>query len=46
MKENRATCSEYRDLVSLGDEQKVLEVLEASVLNLWETVNNLGQTVL
>jgi uncharacterized protein (TIGR00730 family) len=29
------------DYISLGDEQRVLEVLAASVLNLWETVNNL-----
>lgn len=29
------------DLVSLGDEQKVLDVVAASVLNLWEAVNNL-----
>jgi uncharacterized protein (TIGR00730 family) len=29
------------DLVSLGDEQQVLEVVASSVLNLWEVVNNL-----
>jgi uncharacterized protein (TIGR00730 family) len=29
------------DLVSLGDEEKVLAVVTASVLNLWEAVNNL-----
>jgi uncharacterized protein (TIGR00730 family) len=29
------------DLVSLGDEQQVLEVLAASVLSLWDAVNNL-----
>jgi uncharacterized protein (TIGR00730 family) len=29
------------ELVSLGDEQKVLEIVKGSVLNLWETVNAL-----
>ena len=29
------------DLISLGDEQRVSEVLQSTVLNLWETVNNL-----
>ena len=29
------------DIISLGDEQQVLEVLQSSVLNLWQTVNNL-----
>src|SRR5690349_21602765 len=29
------------DFVSLSDEQNVTEVLQSSVLNLWETVNNL-----
>jgi uncharacterized protein (TIGR00730 family) len=29
------------DQVSLADEQKVLEVVKASILNLWEAVNNL-----
>ena len=29
------------ELVSLGDEPKVLDVLASSVLNLWEVVNNL-----
>jgi uncharacterized protein (TIGR00730 family) len=29
------------ELVSLGDERKVLDVVTASVLNLWEVVNNL-----
>jgi uncharacterized protein (TIGR00730 family) len=29
------------DFVSLDDEQKVLEVVTASILNLWEAVNNL-----
>ena len=29
------------DLVSLGDEQKVLEVLQSSVHNLWQAVNTL-----
>ena len=29
------------DLVSLGDEQKVLDILQSSVLNLWQVVNGL-----
>ena len=29
------------DAVSLGDEKKVIEVVSASILNLWEAVNNL-----
>jgi uncharacterized protein (TIGR00730 family) len=29
------------DLVSLGDEQKVLEIVRSSVLNLWQVVNGL-----
>jgi uncharacterized protein (TIGR00730 family) len=35
------TTPESADLVSLGDEQKVLEVVAGSILNLWDTVNNL-----
>jgi uncharacterized protein (TIGR00730 family) len=41
MAQDNATRSESTDLVSLGDEQKVLEVLESSILNLWDAVNNL-----
>ena len=29
------------DLVSLGDEKKVLEIVAGSIFNLWEAVNNL-----
>jgi uncharacterized protein (TIGR00730 family) len=36
-----ATRSDSSDLISLGDEQRVLEVLRSSVLNLWEVVNGL-----
>ena len=41
MSQETSTHSESSELVSLGDEKRVLEVLESSVLNLWETVNNL-----
>jgi uncharacterized protein (TIGR00730 family) len=33
--------SQSEDSVSLGDEERVLDVVGASVLNLWEVVNNL-----
>jgi hypothetical protein len=41
MKPQSDTDRAPADYISLGDEQRVLEVLAASVLNLWETVNNL-----
>ena len=41
MRDPQAARSSSADLISLGDEQKVLEVVAASVLNLWEVVNNL-----
>jgi uncharacterized protein (TIGR00730 family) len=37
----RANDSGSSEYVSLADEQKVLELVSASVLNLWETVNTL-----
>jgi uncharacterized protein (TIGR00730 family) len=39
--EHSASTNRPTDLVSLGDEQKVLEILSGSVLNLWEVVNSL-----
>src|SRR6476619_643234 len=41
MQQSTATHTESEEFVSLGDERKVLEVVEASVLHLWEVVNNL-----
>jgi uncharacterized protein (TIGR00730 family) len=41
MNSDKASLTNSEDLVSLGDEEKVLDVVVASVLNLWETVNNL-----
>jgi uncharacterized protein (TIGR00730 family) len=41
MNSDRKTPSDSADFVSLGDEAKVVEVVAASVLNLWEAVNNL-----
>src|SRR3954454_8279761 len=38
---NQETRASTSDLVSLGDEAKVLEVATSSVLKLWEVVNNL-----
>ena len=35
------THSDSAELVSLGDEPKVLELVASSVLNLWDVVNNL-----
>src|SRR5262249_9994366 len=40
MQQHDATHSQPSELVSLGDEQRVLEVVRASVLNLWEAVNS------
>jgi uncharacterized protein (TIGR00730 family) len=36
-----STRSTTTDLVSLSDEEKAQEILQSSVLNLWEVVNNL-----
>ena len=36
-----ATRSDSSDLISLGDERKVLDVVSSSVLRLWEVVNDL-----
>src|SRR4051812_16010448 len=36
-----STRSTTTDLISLSDEKQALEVLQSSVLNLWEVVNNL-----
>ena len=33
--------SQSKDLVNLGDERRIAEVVRASVHNLWEAVNNL-----
>jgi hypothetical protein len=41
MPEPQATHSDSAELISLGDEAKVLDVVASSVLNLWEVVNNL-----
>jgi hypothetical protein len=41
MNQSDAPGSKAGDLVSLGDEKKVLEVASASILSLWEVVNNL-----
>ncbi len=41
MSGSAASSTLSADLVSLGDEQQVLEVVASSVLNLWEVVNNL-----
>src|SRR5215469_6378459 len=34
-------AAEAANLISLGDEAQVLDVVAASVMNLWEAVNNL-----
>ena len=34
-------ASETADLVSLGDEQRAIEILAQSILGRWEVVNNL-----
>src|SRR5438477_7791398 len=39
MTRDDTTCSD--DIISLGDEPRVLEVIRTSVLNLWDVVNNL-----
>ena len=41
MAKKQVTKSNSSDLITLNDEQKVIEVLQGSVLNLWEVVNNL-----
>lgn len=41
MNRSDAPGSTARDLVGLGDEKKVMEVLSESVLSLWDAVNNL-----
>jgi hypothetical protein len=41
MNQSDAPGSKAGDLVSLGDEKKVIEVVSASILSLWEAVNNL-----
>src|SRR6476659_9218430 len=41
MDQQETSRSDSSDLVSLGDEQRSLEVLSSSVLKLWEVVNNL-----
>jgi uncharacterized protein (TIGR00730 family) len=41
MSHSSASPVDSTDAVSLGDEQKVLEVVTASILGLWEAVNNL-----
>src|SRR4029078_6571612 len=41
MKKNQKPVSADGDLVSLGDEEKVIDLVQSSVFNLWETVNNL-----
>jgi predicted Rossmann-fold nucleotide-binding protein len=41
MQQTETDATRSADLVSLGDEQKVLEILRASVLNLWQVVNGL-----
>ena len=41
MRKNKRDVSQPADVVSLGDEQKVLDLVSGSILNLWDTVNNL-----
>jgi uncharacterized protein (TIGR00730 family) len=41
MAEAEATESHASELVSLGDEREVIDVVKSSVLNLWEVINNL-----
>jgi uncharacterized protein (TIGR00730 family) len=41
MTQSQSTRSDSGDLISLGDEQKVLDVVSSSVFKLWEVVNNL-----
>ncbi|HEX9155645.1 MAG TPA: hypothetical protein VF819_08780, partial [Nitrospira sp.] len=41
MNKSDAAGSKAGNIVSLGDEKKVIEVVSASILNLWEAVNNL-----
>ena len=41
MNQSDAPGSKAGDLVSLSDEKKVIEVVSASILNLWEAVSNL-----
>jgi uncharacterized protein (TIGR00730 family) len=41
MQDTQTAPAGSADLVSLGDEQKVLEILRSSVLNLWQVVNGL-----
>jgi hypothetical protein len=39
MNQSDTPGSNAGDLVSLGDEKKVIEVVSASILSLWEAVN-------
>jgi uncharacterized protein (TIGR00730 family) len=41
MQDTQTAPAGSADLVSLGDEQKVLEIVRSSVLNLWQVVNGL-----
>jgi uncharacterized protein (TIGR00730 family) len=41
MHSDNATPGSDSDLVNLGDEQKTLEVVAGSIMNLWEAVNSL-----
>src|ERR1043165_3582003 len=41
MKKPAPSTFQTSDLVSLRDEQKVVDIVASSVHNLWETVNNL-----
>ena len=41
MQELKTTPSDSADVVSLGDERKVLDVVTSSVLQLWQVVNDL-----
>jgi uncharacterized protein (TIGR00730 family) len=41
MSTERETSPDPAEIISLGDEQKALEVVAGTVLNLWDAVNNL-----
>lgn len=41
MKQSEPTRSDPADLISLSDEQKVVDVVRSSILNLWQVVNDL-----
>ena len=41
MSKTKKTAPSAGELISLSDEEKVIDVVQSSVLNLWETVNNL-----